>query len=820
MEMMKEENEHPVEGNNTNIGNLQKKRGRPKKVAKEKIDKKRNRVLNIAEEAQAEASSCELDMAKEDATDPSPDLVKIARNRRKGVPRRAATQWYVLDPSKCSKLSMDEKRQLIYEISKCPDAFPEMLRSWSRQELFQVLCAETGKEIKKTCLTKMKIIERLMRVVSKNKRTRKISDGPLLESKSLPIDSQTTIKRQRKSDNPSRVPIENTDHAIYCQNPACRAIADPENSVCKLCSCYICYQYDCDKDPSLWLFCISGPSHYEHDSCGMSCHVECALRHERAGSAENSQHGKLDGSFCCVSCGKLNDLHRCLRKQLLIAKDTRQMEVLFHRLSLSQTLLRGTKKYQKVHEIVSEAVRKLEAEVGPLPGLPMKLAEGNVSSLSTGPETQKLCASAMKLLDSLLPCSVLLPDSNRETQGSAGSSLVSSSLIRFENVCPSSITLVLGFKDTTMVGWYNLWHRTADTMNYPEEPTCTLFSPNSRFSFFNLIPSTEYIVKITKVCNMKEVGKWEVRFMTSSGGVNVGNSLVVQRGQSPSPNSSSLCNLSEGGESDSLSACGGKVDNSQGSSFCYCTKLEMPEKTKLSNGGNKDISESPNRSTDRRREETGEGSIFAADDECIIAMHNLKDNAFKGFTNLGEKNHASDEPPLNNNQPHPGQLVNEISTETGSNSPVTQGLDLVRLEYGSDGSLPSTPCGLQISKPDNFEVDSVSRKAEEPCGGRMLEKIIMGRDQECTTAGSFGEDYLHCVKVIRSLELKRYIEKNFREKFLSWYSLRATTEERRVIKVLVNTLMNEPMSLSGKLIKTFSERIFNKRPLVASSGFC
>lgn len=93
---------------------------------------------------------------------------------------------------------------------------------------------------------------------------------------------------------------------VYCKNSACKAKMNQEDLFCKRCSCCICCQYDDNKDPSLWLICVSDPP-FHGVSCGMSCHLECALRHESCGI---SQGRELDGSFYCVSCGKVNDLLR------------------------------------------------------------------------------------------------------------------------------------------------------------------------------------------------------------------------------------------------------------------------------------------------------------------------------------------------------------------------------------------------------------------------------------------------------------------------------------------------------------------------------
>ncbi|KAF6156478.1 hypothetical protein GIB67_011279 [Kingdonia uniflora] len=103
----------------------------------------------------------------------------------------------------------------------------------------------------------------------------------------------------------------------------------------------------------------------ESDSCGMSYHLECVLKDKRAGIAKETHQGGLDGSYNYISCRKVNDLLECWRKQLMMVKDTRRVDTLCYHVSLSQKLLFGTKKYQKLIEIVKIAAKKLETEVGP-----------------------------------------------------------------------------------------------------------------------------------------------------------------------------------------------------------------------------------------------------------------------------------------------------------------------------------------------------------------------------------------------------------------------------------------------------------------------
>lgn len=98
-----------------------------------------------------------------------------------------------------------------------------------------------------------------------------------------------------------------------------------------------------------------------------------------------------------------------------MARDTRKVDELCYRLSLGQKILAGTKHYLNLYQIVDEAVKKLEEEMGPLTGIPVKKARGIVNRLSSGQEVQKLCASAVESLDLML--------SNRVVDTPSGASL-------------------------------------------------------------------------------------------------------------------------------------------------------------------------------------------------------------------------------------------------------------------------------------------------------------------------------------------------------------------------------------------------------------
>ncbi|XP_043720638.1 VIN3-like protein 2 isoform X2 [Telopea speciosissima] len=751
---------------------------------------------------------------------------------------------FVLDPSKCSKLSMEEKRELVYEISKSSHGAPEMLQSWSRREILQILCAEMGKERKYTGLTKFKLIEQLLKIVSEKKSGIPV-DGAEPEPRPAPANSQSSSKRQRKTDHPSRLPIVTNDtitidgdgdqgKSVFCPNSACKATIQRQDAFCKRCSCCICYNYDDNKDPSLWLVCSSEPP-YEGDSCGLSCHLDCALKHEKAGIAKVGQHGRLDGSFYCVSCGKVNDLLRCWKKQLVMAKDTRRVDTLCYRVSLCQKLLSGTEKYQKLHEIVNMAAKKLEADVGTLTlvNSPVKKARGIVNRLPSGQEVQKLCTSAVELLDSMLSCAVSLPPSNPEIQESC---VMSPPLIRFENVCPTSLTVVFSSEDASLQVHvvYMMWHRKADDLDYPVEPTYSTDMRNSKFFMFDLSPATEYLFKVVSLCGKGELSTSEARITTSSAESCISKSLVVEGSQSPATNSSTVSNpSSEADESNNIIVDRNEKDKLPGR-FLNFVRKELVDSNKLSDASGKVICNSQKTNSGSGQEQTLADFGSALDEEHAvvevvpISSLTIQMESHRDSSNSTVGNQVSDVIKSDNMHSPEGRLVEDLITDKGINTPIRKEMEIVL----SEAVLPITPCKLEIGKDGpgrsgrpkacTEELDDGSGKGEEPQAGSSSKMQSEGRwDDGCGRDGSLDGEYEYCVKLIRWLECHGHIEKNFRVKFLTWYSLRATPQERRIVKVYVDTLSDDPACLAGQLIDTFTECISSKRSSSAMpTGFC
>ncbi|KAL8153959.1 hypothetical protein V2J09_011719 [Rumex salicifolius] len=420
---------------------------------------------------------------------------------------------FVLDPEKCSQLTLGEKRELVNEIAQWPEDAPKILSSFTRRELLEIICAEMGKERKYTGMAKGRMINHLLNVVLNRKKqnTNSIVDAP--------VKSQSGAKRQKRSENSNQQSdssdpiggsscIDDQVKFLLCDNLACRAAIRPEDGFCKRCSCCICHRYDDNKDPSLWLTCNSD-SPNEIDSCGLSCHLKCALKHARAGIHKNSSFKKLDGQFSCVTCGKINDLMSTWRKQLMIAKEARRVDVLCLRISLCCKILDGTKLHKDVHKVVFTAAKKLKKELGPLDRVCAKMGRGIVNRLACGAEVQKLCTSALESYNSSFTNLYLHSELLKKTP---------TCRIHFAESYSTSVTIVLEYGDhlfTDILGC-RIWHRETIIKSYPDEPTFIISSPEKKLKISDLKPSTEYTCRVSMFSSTEILGTWEANWITSA----------------------------------------------------------------------------------------------------------------------------------------------------------------------------------------------------------------------------------------------------------------------------------------------------------------
>lgn len=363
----------------------------------------------------------------------------------------------------------------------------------------------------------------------------------------------------------------------------------------------------------------------------------------------------------------------------------------------------------------------------------------------------------------------------------AESNSTASNIIQFGDVCTSSVTLVLGSKALALgnVAGYTLWHRKVEDRDYPAEPTCTLFTPNMRFLLSGLSPATQYVLKVVCFNSTKELGKCEVPFQTGTEDDVTNPNKIVVGSESPATNCSSLSNPSTlEDENTTVALHSNEPRKREDTSFTYC-KDKHTEKTATANLSNDINLGDPVSSLD---EEGAKGRINSVPSSIVLNLEN-KDS----------------------------EEEQETSTDSGSHIHIQTGMEcVVPLVGSSEADLPITPCKVENNKdltrngrlkPSNKVCDNVFRREEEHSGNN-------------------NRDFEYYVKVIRWLECEGHIETAFRQKFLTWYSLRATPQEMRVVKVFVDTLIDDPVSLAGQLVDSFSETISSKRSSGVPSGFC
>ncbi|KAF5179894.1 Vin3-like protein [Thalictrum thalictroides] len=594
---------------------------------------------------------------------------------------------------------MQEKRELVHEIARWSNNASEILLAWPRQDLADLISAELGMERKYSGVKKSWLIERLLKLLSEGSEN---SNDDLIAISSS--KTQIGSKRPRKKDYSVLLATDHSDNfsleshenkkvdLLFCQNVACKATLAQQSKFCKRCSCCICFQYDDNKDPSLWLICGSD-SLKQEDSCGMSCHLQCALKNGRSGNMKNGFYTMLDGSFCCVSCGEVNGIMGSLRKQLLVAKDARRVDVLCQRISLSHTILKRTEEYKELQIILDTIVKKLNAEVGPVEQVTSVMARGLVSRLSCGAEVQQLCASALDSLHSFLPN--LCPD-----QTDNGGRLSCS--IQFEQVSSGSVVIVLEYGDMLLLDFLGcrIWHRKSTAVDYPGKPTHIVVRPEKRFVISDLDPSTEYSFKVSVFSSSKELGQWESTCVTQA------------------PSGSSFSGLdAEYGKDYPISSHANSQKDSTTSSDDKLACSDNHSKVRLLD----DISKN---------------------EECLLPRRSTSSNG----------------------EPFTGSMF-----------------------------VPATPCKSDGTQ----EVPSSTAKKH-----------------------SAESNYEYCVRVIRWLECEGYMEKEFRVKFLTWFSLKSSMRDKRVVSAFVDALIDDPPSLADQLVDTFGDEISNEKKHTPRFAFC
>ncbi|KAK9164006.1 hypothetical protein Syun_004908 [Stephania yunnanensis] len=144
---------------------------------------------------------------------------------------------------------------------------------------------------------------------------------------------------------------------------------------------------------------------------------------------------------------------------------------------------------------------------------------------------------------------------------------------------------------------------------------------------------------------------------------------------------------------------------------------------------------------------------------------------------------------------------------------VTSAAPILRLQANS----PRDPADRNENPSKQQSLDSTGRsKGGNPSPRMMLDiipnaeneaqKLLDAADRKRQSEGK----YEYCMRVVRMLERAGYMEHDFREKFLTWFSLRSSPIERRAVSAIVDTLNDDPPSLAAQLVDAFRDIIYNE----------
>ncbi|KAF5725984.1 hypothetical protein HS088_TW23G00721 [Tripterygium wilfordii] len=694
--------------------------------------------------------------------------------------------------------STPEKNGHSDDASRSPELLQEFLKSGPKKELLRT-CSDKDKKC--PSYSKRKIADHLKTSIKMIKKQEQ------KKASSSPNNQPSSRKQCRKGDNPMRNPptVEQSSDFGYsnswiCKNSACRAVLSINDTFCKRCSCCICHLFDDNKDPSLWLVCASESC--DGDSCGLSCHIECALQREKVGVVNLGQLMQLDGSYCCASCGKVSGILGCWRKQLTIAKDARRVDVLSYRLYLSYRLLDGTSRFKELHEIVKEAKAKLEIEVGPVSGISAKMARGIVSRLSVAGALQKLCSDAIDKADEWV-ATISDANSNRRDD-----SLPSACKFVFEEITSSSIVIILIEPSTPSsndVKGYKLWYCMSQEERHTKEPVCVFPRAQRRILISNLQPCTEYTFRIVSYTEAGDLGHSEAKCFTKSVEIIHKNpdSLVATNNKKDKA-------VTEKSSSSVYRGLSVKCPGFKVRDLGKILRLAWAQQEGCFEGF---CSADLEKCCEARREikpETPEEdplpSVSRGLDLNVVSVPDLNEELMPPFESSRDENNGCtlDHVVVADEDAASHELQkNGLERSHGSGDSQTWNHD-------PTGELPTVDSRGEFSRKRTAQ----SNEEMHDCDSTL----VNGSPFHLTNgSGSLDENFEYCVKIIRWLECQGHINQEFRLKLLTWFSLRSTEQERRVVNTFIQTLIDDPSSLAGQLIDSFSDIVSGKRP---RNGFC
>ncbi|KAH7352969.1 hypothetical protein KP509_19G072900 [Ceratopteris richardii] len=799
--------------------------------------------------------------------------------------------------------SLPERRELLYKTAQGLEGGRETLESWTRKELLELICLEMGKERKYTGVSKSKMVEHLLKLVSMKSFIEGM-DPDVGSLSDQPTTAPSVLKRQRKVGRPSRASLAAQTNAAMqggypawvCKNTACKAQLQEGASFCQRCSCCICKKFDDNKDPSLWIVCTPEPLNKERD-CRLSCHIECALENDMAGVVNNGPDIVLDGCYQCP-CGKVSDLIGCWKKQLLIVKDARRVDTFCQRLSLSYRLLDGTDKHKVLHELITRAVQKLEAEVGVITEGSAKFARGLVNRLSSSSQVLEIIHAALEKLETLDEQPIC--HSNGEVNAANTQERLTDKLcaIEFTDISSDSVSLTVRGGGQPVSG-YQLWHRKASDLTFGNNPTCIIATNPGEAHISGLHPCTEYAFYVVPLNSLFEGGIGEPaegRCITKADEVTIVKKPCATKGDeitgvkeaceaaaplsislNASINEKSIC-ISDKFESNFKVRELGRVlhsvwaeDNqsAQMHKAYFHNKVDVKSTPDHRNDKNKKMVESKDswlnwmsnqgasaapvdlspenaHSSDLNASVNLESNVEESrvtlevdlpplpaktirnrDSKAFLQERDVKDKAT--CADIMELDDISDPGISHVSHREETEALSQVASDIMQTNTINEAQDAVgnkcRMVDAESIGAHGQSWVLQVRSMAGTNIEMkpqatfVRKRTSENLGRGDNYGLINGCRGTIGAPLRATGHYEYCVKMIRLLECEGFLKEDFRMKFLTWFSLKASEHEKRVVSVFIDTLQDNPSSLAGQLVDTFSDIITAKRHHAMTNGF-
>lgn len=355
----------------------------------------------------------------------------------------------------------------------------------------------------------------------------------------------------------------------------------------------------------------------------------------------------------------------------------------------------------------------------------------------------------------------------------------------FEEVTSSSIVVLLielsTSSDNDIMG-YKLWYRKTKEEIYSKEPACVFPRDQRRVWISNLQPCTEYSIRIISYTNTGDIGHSEVKCYTKSVEI-INKNYNLIAGSPEKENSLSAKQLqgtSTGIESDS----GFKVRD-LGRILRLALAQEQCSFESLSGSDMEKFFGVP-KTVELETKEQRLPSVSRQLDLNVASVPDLNEEFTPVESPRDEGNGCAFGRAV---EADDDTLSHEVQRKLEEVPAVDSNLATCRKRHNMSREMQDSDSTLTNGSPLQVHNDS----------------------------GSLDENFEYCVKIIRWLECEGYIKNDFRLKLLTWFSLRSTEQERRVVNTFIQTLIDDPNSLAGQLVDSFSDIISSKKP---RNGLC